>query len=129
LEAIIGVVPVTGSERYSLQNFVINSGNAITSTAVIKLKKGEESFERVAASDGPVNASYRAINKIVGKDITLEDYSLKALTEGEDAQCEAVVKIRVEDSDEIVTGRGISTDIVEASIKAYVNGINKYFNE
>ena len=126
LEALIGAVPVSGTERYTLVNFVINSGNAITSTAVIKVKKGDEVFERVAASDGPINASFRAINKIVGKDIELEDYSLKSMTDGEDAQAEAIVKITVEGS-EMVTGRGVSTDIVEASIKAYINGINKFF--
>ncbi len=126
LEAIIGVAPVSGAERYTLVNFVINSGNAITSTAVIKVKKGDETFERVAASDGPINASYRAINKIVGKDVELEDCSLKSMTDGEDAQAEALVKIKV-DGSEMVTGRGVSTDVIEASIKAYINGINKYF--
>lgn len=126
LEALIGAVPVSGAERYTLVNFVINSGNAITSTAVIKVKKGDETFERVAASDGPINAAYRAVNKIVGKDIELDDYSLKSMTDGEDAQAEAIVKIKV-DGSEMVTGRGVSTDIIEASIKAYINGINKFF--
>jgi 2-isopropylmalate synthase len=128
IEALIGAVPVTGTERYSLESFVINSGNSITSTAVIRVKRGNEVFERVAASNGPVEAAYRAINKIVGKEIELKDYSLKAMTDGEDAQAEAIVKISVE-NDEIVTGRGVSTDIVEASIKAYINGINKYLND
>lgn len=126
LEALIGVVPVSGEERYALDNFVINSGNSITSTAVIRLKKGDETCERVAASDGPINAAYRAINKIVGKEIVLEDYSLKSMTDGEDAQAEAIVKIVIDDGD-MMTGRGVSTDVIEASIKAYVNGINKYF--
>lgn len=126
LEALIGVVPVSGEERYTLDNFVINSGNTITSTAVIRLKKGDQVCERVAGSDGPINAAFRAINKIVGKEIELEDYSLKSMTDGEDAQAEAIVKITV-DGSEMVTGRGVSTDIVEASIKAYINGINKYF--
>lgn len=126
LEALIGVVPVSGTERYMLDNFVINSGNSITSTAVIRVKKGEESFERVAASDGPINAAFRAINKIVDKDVVLEDYSLKSMTDGEDAQAEAIVKIVI-DGSEMVTGRGVSTDVIEASIKAYINGINKYF--
>ncbi len=93
------------------------------------MKKGDETFERVAASDGPINASFRAINKIVGKEIELEDYSLKSMTDGEDAQAEAIVKIQVDQSGEQITGRGVSTDIVEASIKAYINGINKYFME
>lgn len=127
LEALIGAVPVSGEERFSLDRFVINSGNSITSTAVIRVKKGDEIFERVAASDGPINAAYRAVNKIVGRDIELTDYSLRALTDGEDAQSEAIVKIRVDGDEEIVTGRGVSVDIIEASIKAYINGINKFF--
>lgn len=128
LEAIIGVAPVSGVERYTLVDFVINSGNTITPTAVIKLKKGEELFERVATSSGPIEAAFRAINKIVGKEIELEDYSLKSMTDGDDAQAEAIVKISVEDS-ELVTGRGVSTDVIEASIKSYINGINKFFME
>ena len=128
LEALVGVAPVSGPERYTLGSFVINSGNTITSTAVITLKKGDDTFERVAADAGPINAAFRAVNKIVGHDIQLEDYSLKSMTDGEDAQAEAIVKISV-DGGEIVTGRGVSTDIVEASIKAYVNGINKFFND
>ena len=86
-------------------------------------------FERAAASDGPINASFHAFDKIIGKEFVLEDYSLRALTDGEDAQSEAIVKIRVDGSNEVVTGRGVSVDVMEASIKAYINGINKYFND
>lgn len=127
LEALVGAVPVSGgNERYSLVNFVINSGNSITSTAVIRVQHGDEVIERVAASDGPINAAFRAINKIVGREVVLEDYSLKAITEGEDAQAEAIVKISIDGSD-WVTGRGVAVDVIEASIKAYINGINKFY--
>ena len=130
LEALIGVVPVSGPIRYNLKQYVINSGNTISTTAVIKMTKGDEEFERAALSDGPINASYAAIDKITGLDIVLQDYSLRALTDGQDAQSEAVVKMTINGNDnEIITGRGISVDIVEASIKAYINGINKYLNE
>ena len=122
-------MPVTGEDRYALDNFVINSGNKITSTAVIRLKKGEnETAERVAAYNGPIEAAFHAINKIVGREIVLKDYSLRAITDGEDSQAEAIVKIEI-DAGDMVTGRGVSTDVVEASIKAYINGINKYFND
>ena len=124
LEALVGIVPVSGTERYALVDFVINSGNSITSTAVIRIQHGEEMVERVAASDGPINAAFRAINKIVEREIVLEDYSLKAMTDGEDAQGEAIVKISA-DGGAVVTGRGVAVDVIEASIKAYINGINK----
>ena len=130
LEALIGVVPVSGPVRYNLKQYVINSGNTISTTAVIKMTKGEEEFERAALSDGPINASFAAINKITGLSIELQDYQLRALTDGQDAQSEAIVKMTIGDnSHDIITGRGISVDIVEASIKAYINGINKYLND
>ena len=90
LEALIGVVPVSGPVRYSLKQYVINSGNTINTTAVVKLIKDDEEFERVALSDGPVNAAYAAIDKIVGHEIVLQDYSLRALTDGQDAQQETM---------------------------------------
>ncbi len=129
LEALVGAVPVSGEERYQLVDFVINSGNSITSTAVIRIRHGEQTRERVAASDGPINAAFRAINKIVGRELVLEDYALKAMTDGEDAQGEAIVKISAGDGGPIVTGRGVAVDVIEASIKAYINGINKLMME
>ncbi len=129
LEALIGVVPVSGPVRYNLKQYVINSGNTISTTAVVKMTKGEETFERAALSDGPINASFAAVNKITGLDIELRDYQLRALTDGKDAQSEAVVKMTINGNEnEVITGRGISVDIIEASIKAYINGINKYLN-
>ena len=73
--------------------------------------------------------THSTVVQVIGKKIVLEDYSLRALTDGEDAQSEAIVKIRVDGSNEVVTGRGVSVDVMEASIKAYINGINKYFND
>ncbi len=60
---------------------------------------------------------------ITGIDVTLDDFSLNAVTEGEDAMGEAVVKLVYKD--EQYTGRGLSTDVIESSILAYINGINK----
>ena len=64
-----------------------------------------------------------AINRITGMDVKLDSFSLNAVTDGEDAIGEAVVKISADG--EVYTGTGISTDIIESSIRAYVNGINK----
>ena len=117
---------VAGEGVNPLDRVCVNSGTTTSSTAVSRGKKGDEVCERAAASDGPVNAAFRAINKIVGKEIELEDYSLRSMTDGEDAQAEAIAKVSI-DGGEMVTGRGVSTDVIEASIKAYINGINKYF--
>ena len=64
---------------------------------------------------------------MLGVDARLEDFSVRAVTEGEDSIGEAVVKISSASTGEMYTGSGISTDIVEASLQAYISGINKMF--
>ena len=80
-------------------------------------------MEEVAIGSGPVDAAFKAINRMLGMDIKLESFSLNAVTDGEDAIGEAVVKVT--DGSESYTGTGLSTDILESSIRAYVNSINK----
>ncbi len=124
IEAIVNEKRFEVDEKIKLVNFVINSGEHITSTAVIKLEINGEIVEKVEIGDGPVDACFKAIYEALGRDITLVDYKLDAVTGGEDAMASAVVKLK-NGSEEIYTGRGISTDIVKASVKAYINGINK----
>jgi len=126
LEAIIGVSDKELSPgSYQLINFVINSGNTISATAKIRLSQDGVQNEEVSLGEGPVDASFKAINKLVGRDITLDDYGLHSVTEGEDALGEAVVKLSLDGKQ--ATGRGLSTDVIEASIRAYLNGVNKLF--
>ncbi|MGL5439335.1 MAG: 2-isopropylmalate synthase [Filifactoraceae bacterium] len=109
---------------YTLETFTINSGNTITSTATVKLNCKGKSAEKVAIGEGPIDAAFKAINKITKRDFKLSDYTIHAVTEGEDALGEVVVKLALDDVQ--YTGRGISTDIIEASIKSYLNGVNKH---
>ncbi len=127
LEALIGSHTEEHVAKYSLVNFVINSGNTISSTAILKLWDGEQTIERVALGDGPVDAAFKAINEIVGMDLTLENFRLSSITGGEDALGEAVVHIR--GGRRTVVGRGLSTDVIEASIRAYISGVNKLFGD
>jgi 2-isopropylmalate synthase len=108
---------------YRLDRFIINCGNTIPATATIRLANGIESKEDVANGDGPIDAAFKAIEKIVGRAFALEDFRLSAVTGGEDAQGEAVLRLR--DGEDLVGGRGLSTDIVEAGILAYLNAVNK----
>jgi len=123
LEALIQDKDFEAKDVYTLKEFVINSGNTITATANIKLQKNNEAHEAVCHGHGPVDAAFKAIDHIMGIHYTLEDYTLQSVTEGMDALGEALVKIKVEDH--IFSGHGLSTDVIEASIKAYVNAINK----
>lgn len=123
IEALISKESVQVPKTYRMDSFVINSGNNITSTAVIKLIKDDKSIEKVSRGEGPIDAAFKAIEKIVGIDMKLEDYQLNSVTEGKDALGDALVKISV--NDELYTGRGLSTDVIEASIHAYINAVNK----
>jgi 2-isopropylmalate synthase len=123
LDALIAMKHEPANQQYKLDNFVINSGSKITSTATISLKVDDKIIEQVSGGDGPVDAAYKAIDSIIDKTIQLDDYSLHAVTEGEDALGEAIVKLSY--NDKKVVGRGVSTDIIEASILAYLNGVNK----
>ncbi|MBQ9931634.1 MAG: 2-isopropylmalate synthase, partial [Firmicutes bacterium] len=117
---------VTGG--WQLLSHVVNVGHGIPNTSYIKMMREDREEEEVAVGSGPLDASFRAINRITNMpDVKLESFSLKAVTDGEDAVGEAVVKIR--HNDELYTGTGISTDIIESSIRAYVNGINKIQSE
>ena len=123
IEALISSNRYQIPETYTLDSFVVNSGTVISATAVVKLVKDGEGKEHVARGEGPIDAAFKAIDRIVKQNFPLKNYSIQSVTEGEDALGEVVVKILK--GDEIITGRGLSTDIIEARIKAYINAINK----
>ena len=109
---------------YKLEKFTVNTGNYITTNAVVALSDENGVYEEVAIGDGPIDAAYKAIEKIVkAPEHTLDDYAIHSITEGNDALGEVIVRIRC--GDKTITGRGLSTDIIEASLLAYINGLNK----
>ena len=111
----------------SMLNTIEPGDRVITSKLtpkVFKLQRGDEQIEDVAIGTGPLDASFKAINRMLHMDVKLESFSLNAVTDGEDAIGEAVVKVSGPDG-RSYTGSGLSTDIIESSIRAYVNGINK----
>ncbi|NLJ98059.1 MAG: 2-isopropylmalate synthase [Tissierellia bacterium] len=123
IEAIITKKISDKDNRYRLNRFVINSGNTITTTASVVLNIDEKDIEGISFAGGPVDAAFRAIEQCFDMDIVLEDYSLQSITEGADALGYATVKLRYDG--EIYSGRGISINVVEASINAYIDAINK----
>jgi 2-isopropylmalate synthase len=80
--------------------------------------------QAAACGDGPVDAAYQAIREATGLTPKLDNYSIRAITSGKEALGEAVVRIK-DDSDKTFMGRGLSTDIIEASAKAFVDAINR----
>ena len=112
-------IPVT----YELDMFQISSGNKSTSTATISLIRDGENITDAAVGTGSVDAAFKAIERATGVSVELKSYNLKAVTEGKDAQGE--VTVRVERDGRPFVGRGVSMDIIEASVKSYLSAINK----
>ena len=110
-------------ERFKLVHFHITSGDEVKPAAVIKMTCAGKAVESRSTGDGPVDACYRAIDRVAGQSGSLIDYQIRSVTSGKDSLGEVTVKVQSRGA--IVSGRGSSTDIIEASIKAYVNAINK----
>ncbi|MCP4648998.1 MAG: 2-isopropylmalate synthase [PVC group bacterium] len=111
-------------EVWTLEGFEFSGGMKTNPHAEITLKKKGEIFKAVSNGDGPVDASYKAIEKITKINAKLRDYSIQAITRGKDALGEVNLKLEIKKQE--VPGRGASTDIIEASAKAYLNAINRF---
>ncbi|NQT32085.1 MAG: 2-isopropylmalate synthase [Candidatus Omnitrophica bacterium] len=114
----------TVTERYKLLNFQVTSGKNLKPLATIELKDGREKLNVTATGDGPIDACFKTLDKACGVKGRLIDYKVSAVTSGKDALGEASVKIKFKDS--VIIGRGSSTDVIEASIIAYMNAINRF---
>lgn len=116
-------IHVTVEHIYQLEYLHVSSGTGTLPTASVKIKVRDKVKLAAAFGDGPVDAAYEAIREATGLSPKLESYSIKAVTGGKEALGEAIVKISEEGRTFI--GRGVSTDIIEASAKAYVDAINR----
>ena len=123
LAAIISDEIYVVDHVYELEYLHVASGTGTLPTASVKMKIKNEIKQAAACGDGPVDAAYEAIRQAIGLSPKLENYAIRAVTGGKDALGEATV--RITEDGRVFTGRGISTDIIEASAKAYVDAINR----
>lgn len=128
LDAIVASAALQVPSTYKIKDFVINSGSAITATCHIRMDKEGQMLDGLAVGDGPVDASFLAIEQIVGHHYELDDLQIQAVTEGREAMGETVVRLRSADG-KVYSGRGISTDVIASSINAYVSAVNKIVYE
>ena len=127
LEAIVAEDVRAASAVYSLEYIKTSSGTNETPMAKIILTKDDQLIERTATGDGQVDAACRAIDEAVGLEPRLQSYNVNAITSGLEAQGDVTIRLEIEGRQ--VLGRGVSTDIIEASAKAYLNAINKYIGK
>ena len=127
LEAILEDELPSVPQVFTLDYIQVSSGTRFVPTATIGLRKDDDVIQEAAYGDGPVDAAFKAIDKLTGVEVELVDYSLNAATKGKDAMGEVLVRIKA--NGRTIIGRGASTDVIEASAKAYVNAINKMLYE
>ncbi|WP_304353627.1 2-isopropylmalate synthase [Brachyspira innocens] len=109
---------------YTLKSFMVNDSDSISSFASVSILDNKENIvEAIGKGNGPIDAAFGAIDSLTSNRAKLVNYSIQAITEGEDALGEVIV--RLSSDDKTVIGRAVSTDIIEASLMAYINGLNK----
>lgn len=127
LDVIIASAALQVPETYTLENYVINSGNRISSSAQISLNREGRTVQGIAIGDGPIDAAFHAIEQIIGRRFELDDFSIQTVTQEKEAMGNALVRLRV--GGRIYSGTGLSTDIIGASVRAYINAVNKIVYE
>ena len=123
LDAIIASSAMQVPPTYKLDGYIVNTGNHITSMVHIKLDVKGELKEGISLGDGPIDAAFKGIEQITGRHFELDGFQISAVTEGGTAAGEALVKLRSQGK--LYSGRGLSTDIIGASIRAYLIALNK----
>ncbi|MBQ7596659.1 MAG: hypothetical protein IJU45_08350 [Clostridia bacterium] len=123
LEAIIASSALQVPSTYHLESYTANSSNITMAMANVVLTKEGEKLCGVSTGDGPIDAAFRAIEQSIGYHYELDNFEIQAVTEGKEAIGSALVRLR--NNGRLYSGDGLSTDIVGASIRAYINALNK----
>lgn len=123
LEALIASSAMQAPSTYHLESYTTSSSNVTASMSQVTLKRNDEIIRGVSTGDGPVDSAFRAIEQCIGYHYELDDFQVQSVTRGKEALGSALVRLR--NNGKLYSGNGISTDIVAASIRAYINALNK----
>ncbi len=114
----------TGDSHIQLESLQVTTGKGVTPIAAIRLKVANEMFQAASTGNGPVDASIKALKQIIRREMTLKEMTIQAISKGSDDSCK--VHMQVEHDNHIYYGFGTDTDIVTASVEAYIDCINKF---
>lgn len=123
LEALIASFAMQAPSTYHLESYSANCTNLTSAMAQVTLKCSDEILSGVSIGDGPIDALFRAIEQSIGYHYELDDFQIQAVTDGKEALGSAIVRLR--NNGKLYSGNGISTDIMAASVRAYINALNK----
>ena len=122
-EALIASYAMQAPSTYHFESYTTTSSNVSSSMSQITLKCNDEIICGVSNGDGPIDSAFRAIEQCIGHHYELDDFQVQSVTEGKEALGSALVRLR--NNGKLYSGNGTSTDIVAASIRAYINALNK----
>ena len=122
-EALIASYAMQAPSTYHFETYTTTSSNAASSMSQVTLKCNDEIICGVSNGDGPIDSAFRAIEQCIGHHYELDDFQVQSVTEGKEALGSALVRLR--NNGKLYSGNGTSTDIVAASIRAYINALNK----
>ncbi len=122
-EALIASTAMQAPSTYHFESYSTSCGNLTTAMSQVTLRCGDEILCGVSTGDGPIDSVFRAIEQSIGYHYELDDFQIQSVTDGKEALGSALVKLRV--GGKLYSGNGSSTDIVAASIRAYINALNK----
>ncbi len=122
-EALIASYAMQAPSTYHFETYTTTSSNVSSSMSQITLKCNDEIICGVSNGDGPIDSAFRAIEQCIGHHYELDDFQVQSVTEGKEALGSALVRLR--NNGKLYSGNGTSTDIVAASIRAYINALNK----
>ncbi|MBE7026435.1 MAG: hypothetical protein E7410_02545 [Ruminococcaceae bacterium] len=122
-EALIASNAMQAPSTYHFESYSTSCGNLTTAMSQVTLRCGDEILCGVSIGDGPIDSVFRAIEQSIGYHYELDDFQIQSVTDGKEALGSALVKLRV--GGKLYSGNGSSTDIVAASIRAYINALNK----
>ena len=126
-ESLIASFAMQAPSTYHVENYTTSCGNLTSSMSQVTLRCGDEILRGVSTGDGPIDSVFRAIEQCIGHHYELDDFQIQAVTEGKEALGSALVRLR--NNGKLYAGNGSSTDIVAASIRAYINALNKIVYE
>jgi 2-isopropylmalate synthase len=124
LSALVDDSILETQETYTLDYIHVTSGSSTVPTATIRLKRGDEILQDSSPGNGAVDAAMKAIDRILNQSGHLVEYNVQAVTQGKDALGEVTIKCDF-GSGGLVSGKGASTDVIEASARAYLNAVNR----
>ena len=122
-EALIASSAMQAPSTYHFESYTTTSSNLASSMSQVTLRRSDEMISGVSNGDGPIDSAFRAIEQCIGHHYELDDFQVQSVTEGKEALGSALVRLR--NNGKLYSGNGISTDIVAASIRAYINALNK----